>query len=54
MKHELYEGDESWDYGERRGGKYEDGEMMDSFLIIRLHSKTFCLERRCKPQHTHV
>ena len=30
----------------RRGGKYEDGEVMDSFLIIRLHSRTFCLEQR--------
>ena len=55
MEHELYEGDESWDYGEGRGkGKYEDGEMMDLFLTIRLHSRTFCLERRCKLQLTHV
>ena len=26
--------------------KYADGEMIDSFLMIRLHSRSFCLEQQ--------
>ena len=46
MECELCEGDESQDQDELGGGeKYEDGEMMDLFLIMHVHSRTFCLER---------
>ena len=39
-------GDEFENCNEQVEKKYEEGEMIDSFLMIHLQSRTFCLERR--------